>query len=242
MSSGSWKVAYADFMTAMMAFFLLMWLLNVASPEQKAGLAEMFSANATGETNVLSPIDAPSSDNAQPQSHAMDKLMTDPLPKEEIRETHQAIIQALNKSISENLHITPSSGVQGNDIGALMNLTPNVLFKPNTLQLTEEGKKILHDVMNIIKTYDVYLIVRGHADKLENSVDGLNDPWDISSARANAAIQYLISLGADPKRVRGIAYADTKPLVPNLNGPEPVNSRIEFNFHRPEVISTMGTF
>jgi len=43
--SGAWKVAYADFVTAMMAFFLLMWLLNATSEEQRRGLADFFSAN-----------------------------------------------------------------------------------------------------------------------------------------------------------------------------------------------------
>src|SRR5690348_16322737 len=46
---GAWKVAYADFVTAMMAFFLLMWLLNMTSEEQRKGLADYFSPN-----NVLS--------------------------------------------------------------------------------------------------------------------------------------------------------------------------------------------
>src|ERR1700712_553483 len=43
---GAWKVAYADFVTAMMAFFLLMWLLNATTPEQKRGLADYFSPNS----------------------------------------------------------------------------------------------------------------------------------------------------------------------------------------------------
>ena len=41
--SGTWKVAYADFVTAMMAFFLLMWLLNATSEEQRKGLADYFN-------------------------------------------------------------------------------------------------------------------------------------------------------------------------------------------------------
>src|SRR5215468_2288511 len=40
---GAWKVAYADFVTAMMAFFLLMWLINTTSPEQRRGIAEFFA-------------------------------------------------------------------------------------------------------------------------------------------------------------------------------------------------------
>src|SRR3974390_2775020 len=47
---GAWKVAYADFVTAMMAFFLLMWLINTTSPEQKRGIADYFAPAAVSET------------------------------------------------------------------------------------------------------------------------------------------------------------------------------------------------
>src|ERR1700712_3580181 len=47
---GAWKVAYADFVTAMMAFFLLMWLINTPSPEQKKGIADYFAPASVSET------------------------------------------------------------------------------------------------------------------------------------------------------------------------------------------------
>ncbi|HTH39445.1 MAG TPA: flagellar motor protein MotB, partial [Rhodocyclaceae bacterium] len=48
---GAWKIAYADFVTAMMAFFLLMWLINTTSPEQKRGVADYFApANVSQST------------------------------------------------------------------------------------------------------------------------------------------------------------------------------------------------
>src|ERR1700709_657693 len=55
---GAWKVAYADFVTAMMAFFLLMWLINTTSPEQKKGIADYFapasvSATTSGSGSIL---------------------------------------------------------------------------------------------------------------------------------------------------------------------------------------------
>jgi chemotaxis protein MotB len=55
---GAWKVAYADFVTAMMAFFLLMWLINTSSPEQKRGIADYFapasvSASTSGSGGIL---------------------------------------------------------------------------------------------------------------------------------------------------------------------------------------------
>src|SRR6187399_952286 len=55
---GAWKVAYADFVTAMMAFFLLMWLINTTSPEQKRGIADYFapasvSRSTSGSGGIL---------------------------------------------------------------------------------------------------------------------------------------------------------------------------------------------
>src|SRR4051812_31887900 len=47
---GAWKVAYADFVTAMMAFFLLLWLINTTSPEQKKGIADYFAPASVSET------------------------------------------------------------------------------------------------------------------------------------------------------------------------------------------------
>src|ERR1700682_595122 len=47
---GAWKVAYADFVTAMMSFFLLMWLINTTSPEQKRGIADYFAPASVSET------------------------------------------------------------------------------------------------------------------------------------------------------------------------------------------------
>src|ERR1700753_1321425 len=47
---GAWKVAYADFVTAMMAFFLLMWLTNTTSPEQKKGIADYFAPASVAQT------------------------------------------------------------------------------------------------------------------------------------------------------------------------------------------------
>ena len=48
---GAWKVAYADFVTAMMAFFLLMWLINTTTPEQKRGIADYFAAQSISQTS-----------------------------------------------------------------------------------------------------------------------------------------------------------------------------------------------
>ena len=52
---GAWKVAYADFVTAMMAFFLVMWLLNATTEDQRKGLADYFSPNNLRATSPPAP-------------------------------------------------------------------------------------------------------------------------------------------------------------------------------------------
>src|SRR5471032_2397024 len=66
---GAWKVAYADFVTAMMAFFLLMWLINTTSPEQKRGIADYFapasvSQTTSGSGGILGGV-SPSNDGSK---------------------------------------------------------------------------------------------------------------------------------------------------------------------------------
>lgn len=89
---GAWKVAYADFMTAMMAFFLLMWLLNITTDEQKRGIAEFFNpmadrvGNSTSNQALLetSPLSSPSSIRTVKNSE------DEPAPKPDGKEMHQA--------------------------------------------------------------------------------------------------------------------------------------------------------
>jgi chemotaxis protein MotB len=83
---GAWKIAYADFVTAMMAFFLLMWLLSATSQEQKEGIAEFFTvfnlSSSAGSDGLLEGkvIDEPSSATAQNRSSPVAIAILPPAP------------------------------------------------------------------------------------------------------------------------------------------------------------------
>lgn len=83
---GAWKVAYADFVTAMMAFFLLMWLINTTSPEQKRGIADYFapasvSQSTSGSGGILSGTSlGDKGSKAQGPSPAVQQLNPEPPP------------------------------------------------------------------------------------------------------------------------------------------------------------------
>ncbi len=235
MSGGSWKVAYADFMTAMMAFFLLMWLLSFADEEQKAGIAEFFTASNMKGVGSVSPVSA-----NNPLIQYVDKLDTRQFKMDEVEESHYAIARALKQFLLQDALPSAASGITSDGVGVLLHITSDLMFKPDTVEFSPQGEEVLREVIKVMNKYKVYLVVRGHADSSESGAPNFPSKWELSAARANAAVRYLIAHGVDPNLTRSVAYADTRPQVPpTVANAAAQNSRVEFNFHRPEVMSTI---
>ena len=232
---GTWKVAYADFMTAMMAFFLVMWLLATASEDTLQGLAGYFTEGATYFTNSA----APGISNNQIVQF-VDKMDTR-TTLSEAEQSDYAIIQSLKPILSLKDTVPNSStGIASDGVGVLLHITSNLMFKPNSVEFSESGKKSLDEVLDMLKKYNVWTIVGGHTDASESGAPEYPSRWELASARANAAIRYLEAQGADSKRMRSVAYADSRPLAPpTVPGAAAKNSRVEFYFHRPEVMSNI---
>ena len=236
MSGGSWKVAYADFVTAMMAFFLLMWLLSISDEETKKGLAAYFTPGAQAVSSNITPIGLANN----PIIQYVDKLDTRQFKMDEIEQSRYAIARALKEYLLQDALPSASSGITSDGVGVLLHITPDVMFKPGTMEFTDQGKRALDEVVKVMNKYKVYLVVRGHADSSETGAPRYPSKWELSAARANAAVRYLIEQGVNSGYVRSVAYADTRPkALPNDPDRVAQNGRVEFNFHRPEVMSTI---
>ncbi len=236
MAGGSWKVAYADFVTAMMAFFLLMWILNMVPKETLKGLAGYFQADAQYSSNVVSPVSV----SNNPLIQYVDKLDTRDFKMNEVEQSNYAIAQALQKFLLKDAMPSASSGITSDGVGVLLHITADLMFKPGTVEFTPQGQAVLNEVVKVMQTYNVYLVVRGHADSSETGAPNYPSKWELSAARANSAVRYIIDKGIKAKFVRSVAYADTRPQQPStMPGAAALNSRVEFNFHRPEVMSTI---
>ncbi len=228
---GAWKVAYADFVTAMMAFFLLLWILNMVPPETKAGLAAYFS----GERNFDSSATSPVSNN--PFIQNTDKIDTRDLKFSEVEKSHYAIAQKIKQMLMADAVPQSASGISADDVGVQLRVNSDIMFKPGEVALQPEGIKVLGDVLDIMKEYNLYLVVRGHADGTE-ARPPFDSPWELSGARAAAVLRYLAEHGVKPTRLRGVAYGETRPLKPGISEESrAVNRRVEIFFHRPEVMS-----
>ena len=231
MGGGAWKVAYADFVTAMMAFFLLLWILSMVPPDTKAGLAAYFSGDRNFDSSSTSPI------SNNPFIQNTDKIDARDLKINEVEKSHYAIAQKIKQMLMADAVPQNSSGISADDVGVQLRVNSDVMFKPGSIDLLPEGTKVLEAVLKLMNEYNLYLVVRGHADSSE-ARPPFASAWELSGARASAMVHYLANKGIKPTRMRAVSYGDTRPLKPGIDEQSrAMNRRVEVFFHRPEVMS-----
>lgn len=226
---GAWKVAYADFVTAMMAFFLLMWLLNATTEDQRQGLADYFNPSIpiaavsgggpdglfgeeVNEGPALSMLNQPDVTNdaevGQPTDMRSDQDL-DAMAQEE-----KALEKALMGEAGElNDHIR----VRVTPEGLVVELTDrdsSPLFasgsaqpSPVLIKLSEAVAIALEEVSNSIK-------IAGHTDAKPFSTEDGYGNWELSSERANVARRLIRNAGLPETRIREVSgKAATIPLI-----------------------------
>ncbi len=242
---GAWKVAYADFVTAMMAFFLLMWLITMVSPEKRARVAEYFKHfnifTDTGESfmNKSSSVFDESGSNAskidldlqkkfQGQQGGVDN------PQQIMKDLQLAIQKELGDASDQIKVDIYEGGVRIQ----VMDKRGRPMFDSGSSNPTPYAKKVLGVIGQYIKGLPNRVAIEGHTDALPY-VKGSETNWDLSTERALATRRILQADGLDPSRVSRVAgYADTVPFVKD-DPLDPRNRRISIillfggTYHRP---------
>ena len=249
---GAWKVAYADFVTAMMAFFLLLWLLGATTEKQRKGIADYFtptlvklkqeSAGSNGMLGGSSITDVDNYPNRAGQTG--NKAMTIPLdttggPKEgaERAKRMQSMQQRLEAKLAQSKQLA-RLGKQVRMIdtseGIRIDLVDDAdfsMFQLGTTVLTGDAAALLHALGQVVSAEPGALTIRGHTDALpwkggdKGPSLGANN-WSLSAGRAEATRQALLRDGIAELRFRKIeGVADREPLIRD-NTADPRNRRI----------------
>ncbi len=231
MGGGAWKVAYADFVTAMMAFFLLLWVLSMVPPETRAGLAAYFSGDRNFDSSSTSPV------SNNPFIQNTDKIDARDIKISEVEKSHYAIAQKIKQMLMSDAIPQSASGISADDVGVQLRVNSDIMFKPGSVDLLPDGERVLTAVLDLMDEYNLYLVVRGHADSAETAPP-FTSAWELSGARAASMVNYLVQHGVKATRMRAVSYGDTRPLKPGIDEQSrAMNRRVEFFFHRPEVMS-----
>ena len=228
---GSWKVAYADFVTAMMALFLLLWLTMALKPQQKESISAYF------QDQDLPKRDRPQESVVLPTYIAKDAQQGVPqfkLAQEEQFKYEVALM--IKQLIENNSALKRNSGVSSDKVGVVLNVNNAVMFVPGSAQLKPEAYKILDDVVASLKKIKVDLVVRGHTDDIETGINGMSR-FELSALRSAVCVRYIVEKGGIPStRVKAAAFADSFPIAPNTSEENrALNRRVEFLYHSQEM-------
>jgi chemotaxis protein MotB len=213
---GAWKVAYADFVTAMMALFIVLWMMN-ATARVKASVTGYFR-DPRGYTQRLGAGPAASGEGL-PVSHS------------NVGDVEKQIQQALHRmpefsTIRDNVKFSMTG--EGLRID-LLETEQGLFFVTGSTAPTSEGEKLLQQLAAEIGKMPNAVVIEGHTDSrpFRNAAGrGVYGNWELSTDRANAARRLLESYGLQSKQIVEVrGYADQKLL--NAQEPEnPKNRRI----------------
>lgn len=229
---GSWKVAYADFVTAMMALFLLMWLTMALKPQQKTELSAFF------QDQDLPKRERPEITVPMPTYVAKDMQQGTPQLKLSQEEKFKYEVALLIKQLMDNNpNLKQNSGISSDKVGVLMHVNNSVMFQPGSPILKPEAYALLNDVLTVLRKIKVDLVVRGHTDDIEAGNNASMSKFELSALRAAVCVRYLVEKGGiEATRVKAAAYADSQPIAPNTSDENrAINRRVEFLYHSPEM-------
>jgi chemotaxis protein MotB len=231
---GAWKVAYADFVTAMMAFFLLMWLLAMVSPEKRAGISYYFKHFNVFDKAGLSFVET----KITPKVSLMDdQALGKPELSLQIEEEEQRALQSaealsehLKKEIESKLNDFKDQIIIDTYQGAvrveILDKETGTMFPLGSSEISANGKRILKTISPAIIASNRKIAIEGHTDALTYAAPGKYSNWELSTERASVARKELERDGLPPEMLmRVTGYAATEPLNKS-NLYDPRNRRI----------------
>jgi chemotaxis protein MotB len=231
---GAWKVAYADFVTAMMAFFLLMWLLAMVSPEKRAGVSYYFKHFNVFDQAGLSFVET----KITPKVSLMDEQATGKpelslqIEDEEERalKSSETLSEHLKKEIESKLNDFKDQIIIDTYEGAvrveILDKETGTMFPLGSSEISANGKRILKTISPAIISSNRKIAIEGHTDALSYAAPSKYSNWELSTERASMARKELERDGLPPEMLmRVTGYAATEPLNKS-NLYDPRNRRI----------------
>jgi chemotaxis protein MotB len=238
---GAWKIAYADFVTAMMAFFLLMWLLGSTSKGDLEGIASYFSnpvkvslmgGDGAGDSTSIIQGGGPRLETSKGN---IGKKGKSDQPSSELNESRK--LQDLKRSITESINKRPNLSEYKNQIRLemtrdglqidIMDHQKRPMFDIGQAAVKPYMREILHEIGASLKEVDNLISLSGHTDATQYS-SGLRgySNWELSADRANASRRELVIGGMPQNKLKRIAGMAETNLLDAQNPNNPINRRI----------------
>lgn len=242
---GSWKIALADFMTALMALFLVMWVLSMSSEEQRQGVSEYFRAPLAvamaGGDRMTSASSVIQGGGPDPMHSSGERARIDyrmETRPADVRRHFQNIQRQIEQAMQEDpvlRQLRPQLRLDLTREGLriqLMDTEQRPMFSVGSAKVAPYMERLLRTLAPILNSVDNKLTITGHTDSLPyaGGYAGYSN-WELSADRANASRRELIAGGLFPEKLISISgVADRIPLA-DAEPEDPMNRRITLVLH-----------
>lgn len=208
---GAWKVAYADFVTAMMALFIVLWILG-QKPEVKEAVSSYFKdpVGFSSKSKILIEGKA----NPIPGMNIEEDIQKHEMEKAELEKIGEKLIEEL-KADTQFMGLADQVKIEVVKEGLLIELTDSekdIFFQIGTSELKKDAKKLIQKIGAEISKMPNKIIVEGHTDSRQfNNIGTGYSNFELSSERALSAKRALVSGGLHEKQIDEVrGYADTR--------------------------------
>ncbi len=247
---GAWKIAFADFATAMMAFFLVMWLMTSATPEQKKAISGYFQ-DPIGFTESASPYaidlggtptpapertlnpDISETPESQPDESGVSTDQIETLAEKMEQERLELLLQELQNKVEENPELQRFKDqilfeiTQDGLRIQIMDAENRPMFALGSANLQPYFEDILLAMADTIRAVPNKISISGHTDAKPFVGRGDFGNWELSSDRANAARRTLVAGGYPDEQVAQVVGYASSALFDREDPFNPVNRRID---------------
>lgn len=248
---GAWKVAFADFMLALMSLFMVMWIIGQVSEKDRKAIIFALNNQSIFDSHSLNPINLAHERNnpaiqdpAVPEARAYDKAVTNrtaagadshstsnsaQLAQSQDERTQQDLQQALlqlvaGKQASDNVRVDKVA--QGIRI-VLNDDQHRMMFERSSTQITPYFKQLINSLVPVLSKSHYQMMIVGHTDATPFVQNNHNDNWSLSVNRAQSARQVLLHAGFASDRIVQLAGVADQKLLDTQQPKGAINRRIE---------------
>ncbi|SFC84933.1 flagellar motor protein MotD [Massilia yuzhufengensis] len=205
-----WLISYADFITLLFAFFVVMYAISIVNEGKYAVLSEALGDAFGGRS--LAPQAATTVEPVLPLSHIVNRKRLEAAKRERER------MQVLAKDLSATLLPLVKSGqvrVTQNARGISIEINASALFDQGEAELQRDARELLGEVAGLLRNDPHRIEVEGHTDQLPIATARYASNWELSAVRAASVVRLFIEAGVLDARLSAIGYGSTRPVAPN---------------------------
>jgi chemotaxis protein MotB len=201
-SGGRWLVSYADFVTLMFGFFLILWASSNQDPVKFSELALAFRR----AFNTGTMVGMQGTGEIVGRGGRMGELVISPTLR--ISETAGEMF--------EQMGLTDEASVGMRRDGLVITLSGSLLFESGKADLRPESAEVLSRLAGLLEPTQGKIRIEGHTDNIPIATTAVPSNWELSAYRAAAVLRYLTeTVGLPAERFESAGYAEHRPLVPN---------------------------